>query len=43
MLPFQMPPDQEVPAAEAVAIAVELKALPKMSFSPVRVTPLAVR
>jgi hypothetical protein len=41
--PFQVPPDQLLPAVAAAAMAVELNAWPKMSLSPVRTTPLAVR
>jgi len=39
VLPFQVPPDQELPAASAVAIAPEANGFPKMSTSPCRTTP----
>jgi hypothetical protein len=42
-LPFHMPPDQELPFASAAAIVTELKLLPKMSFSPERLTPSLTR
>jgi hypothetical protein len=43
VLPFQTPSDQLVYAASAAAIATESNGLPKMSCSPVSVTPSAVR
>ena len=43
VLPFQVPPDQLLPAASRAAIAGALKSWPKMSCSPLRTTPSAVR
>ena len=40
--PLKVPPDQDDPVASRLAMVVVLNARPKMSFSPVRVTPLAV-
>jgi len=42
-LPFQLPPDQELAFASAVAIVELLNAFPKMSFSPLRLTPSLTR
>ena len=40
--PFHKPPIHEVPAAVLLATVAEMNGLPKMSFSPVRVTPPVV-
>ena len=42
-LPFHIPPDQELPAAWAAAIAAAFQRMPKMSRSPVSITPSRVR
>jgi hypothetical protein len=42
-LPFQVPPDQELPFAWAAAIAAAYHGIPKMSRSPVSITPSWVR
>jgi hypothetical protein len=43
LLPFHVPPDQLLPAASSAAIAGALKLWPKMSCSPLKTTPSAVR
>ena len=43
VLPFHVPPDQLLPAASRAAIAGALKSWPKMSCSPLRTTPSALR
>jgi hypothetical protein len=42
-VPFQVPPDQDLPVASRVAIAAGLNAVPNMSCSPERTTPSIVR
>ena len=43
LLPFQVPPDQLLPVASSTAMAGALKLWPKMSCSPLKTTPSAVR
>ena len=43
VLPFQVPPDQLLPAASSAAITGALKSWPKISCSPLKTTPSAVK